>query len=119
MLIKACRSLSAKNCHAKGRERTPRIYSQLRDDRRVIVGHKKFPQFARCKVRGVQYYPCSMVLRQIFCRFTGSAAQTHCAQRPQLVSKKFLEEEIFTGTNFRELAFDSENRENFLLYGSL
>ena len=47
-----------------------------------------------------------MVLRQIFCRFTGSAAQTHCAQRPQFVSKKFLEEEIFAGTNFRELAFD-------------
>ena len=58
-----------------------------------------------------------MVLGQIFCRFTGSAAQTHCARRPQLVSKKFLEEEIFAGTNFRELAFDRENRENFPLYG--
>ena len=56
-----------------------------------------------------------MVLGQIFCRFTGSAAQTHCARRPQLVSKKFLEEEIFAGTNFRELAFDRENRENFCL----
>ena len=56
-----------------------------------------------------------MVLRQIFCRFTGSAAQTHCARRPQLVSKKFLKEEIFAGTNFRELAFDRENRENFYL----
>ena len=55
-----------------------------------------------------------MVLGQIFCRFTGSAAQTHCARRPQLVSKKFLEE-IFAGTNFRELAFDRENRENFCL----
>ena len=39
--------------------------------------------------------PCSMVLGQFFCRFTGSAAQTHSAGRPQLVSKKFLEEEIF------------------------
>ena len=30
-LIKlACRSLSAKSCHTKGRELTPRIYSQLR-----------------------------------------------------------------------------------------
>ena len=56
-----------------------------------------------------------MVLRQIFCRFTGSAAQTHCARRPQLVSKKFMEEEIFAGTNFRELAFDRENHENFCL----
>ena len=56
-----------------------------------------------------------MVLGQIFYRFTGSATQTHCAQRPQLVSKKFLKEEIFAGTNFRELAFDRENRENFCL----
>ena len=66
-----------------------------------------------------------MVLEQIFCQFTGSTAQTHCAWRPQLVSKKFLEEEIFVGTNFRELAFDRENRKNFYLaknfplYGTL
>ena len=66
-------------------------------------------------VHGVLYYLCSMVLRQIFCRFTGSVAQTYCARCPQLVSKKFLEEEIFAGTNFRELAFDRENRENFCL----
>ena len=61
-----------------------------------------------------------MVLGQFFCRFTGSAAQlehTACARRhgPQLISKKFLEEEIFARTNFRELAFDRENRENFCL----
>ena len=56
-----------------------------------------------------------MVLGQFFCRFTGSAPQTHCARRPQLVSNKILEEEIFAGTNFRELAFDRENRENFCL----
>ena len=61
-----------------------------------------------------------MVLGQFFCRFTESAAQlehTACARRhgPQLVSKKFLEEDIFAGTNFRELAFDRENRENFCL----
>ena len=55
-----------------------------------------------------------MVLGQFFCRFTGSAAQTHSARRPQLDSNKFLEE-IFAGTNFRELAFDRENRENFCL----
>ena len=52
---------------------------------------------------------------QFFCRFTGSVAQTHCARRPRLVSKKFLEEEIFAETNFRELAFDRENRENLCL----
>ena len=56
-----------------------------------------------------------MVLGQFFCRFTGSAAQlerTACARRhgPQLVSKKFLEEEIFAGTNFRELAKNSASR---------
>ena len=56
-----------------------------------------------------------MVLGQFFCRFTGSEAQTHCARRPQLVSKKFLEEEIFAGINFRKLAFDHENCENFCL----
>ena len=66
-------------------------------------------------VRGVLYYSYSMVLGQFFCRFTGSEAQTHCARRPQLVSKKFFEEEIFAGTNFRELAFDRENCENFCL----
>ena len=64
-----------------------------------------------------------MVLGQFFCPFTGSAAQlerTACARHhgPQLVGKKFLEEEIFTVTNFRELPFDCENRENFPLYGS-
>ena len=56
------------------------------------------------------------VLGQFICRFTGSAAQlehTACARRhgPRLVSKK----QIFAGTNFRELAFDRENRENFCL----
>ena len=43
-LIKACRSLSVKNCHAKGRELTPRMYSYGE----LIVGHEKIPQFARC-----------------------------------------------------------------------
>ena len=62
-------------------------------------------------VHGVLYYLYSMVLGQFFCRFIVSAAQTHCARHPQLVSKKFLEEEIFAGTNFR----DHENRENFCL----
>ena len=35
------------------------------DERQVIVGREKFQQFARCMdniVRGVLYYPCSMVL---------------------------------------------------------
>jgi len=59
-----------------------------------------------------------MALGQFFCRFTGSAAQlehTACAQRhgPQLVTSR--QQEIFGGRNFRELAFDCENRENFCL----
>ena len=42
-------------------------------------------------------------------------SSNNSAQRSQVISKKFLEEEIFAGTNFRELAFDCENRENFCL----
>ena len=86
----------------------------------VITGCEKFLQFAPCMdniVCRVLYYPCSMVLELFFCQFTRSAAQTHCARRarrPQLISKKFLEEEIFTGTSFRELAFDRKNRKKFL-----
>ena len=37
----------------------------------------------------------------------------HTLLAVQLVSKKILEEEIFAGTNFCELAFNRENRENF------
>ena len=33
----------------------------------------------------------------------------------QLFSKKFLEEKISAGTNFHELEFDHDNRENFCL----
>ena len=54
-----------------------------------------------------------MVLGEFFYQFTGSAAQTHCGWRPQLVSKK-----IFGGKNFCELVFDRENCENFPLYGN-
>ena len=43
-LIKACWSLSVKNCHAKGKELTPRMYSCGE----LIIGREKFPQFARC-----------------------------------------------------------------------
>ena len=78
-LIKACQSLWAKNCQAKGRELTPRIYSQLRRvDRRSQ------------KISAV----CSMLLRQnrsTFCRFTGSAVRRYCAW---LVSKKFVEKKF-------------------------
>jgi len=48
----------------------------------------------------------------------GSAAQTHCARLPQLVSKKFVAKNFFAGTNFRELAFGLP-RENIPLYGIL
>ena len=61
---------------------------------------------------------CSMFLQQngsIFYWVTGSAAQWQCAQLPQLVSKKLLEEEIFTRRNFHKLVFSGENRDNFCL----
>ena len=69
-------------------------------------------------LRGVLYYPCSMVLRQdLQLKYTllGLLSLASSAQLPQLVSNKFFEEEIFAGTNFRELAFDRENHENIYL----
>ena len=111
------RCMSAKNCHAKGRELTPRIYSQLR----WWQGYRRLRKIsAVCSMHGwysTQGTILSMLngSRTIFLSIYWSAAQTHCARCPQLVSKKFLEKEIFVGTNFRELAFDRENRENFCL----
>ena len=117
MLMKACWSLSAKNCHAKGRELTSKIYLQLRWWQASYCRSQKIS--AVCSMHSTRVTTCILSMLDDsmtnFCRFTGSAAQTHCARRPQLVSKKFLEEEIFAGTNFRELAFDRENRENFCL----
>ena len=40
-----------------------------------------------------------------------------CGSNTLCSSARNFEEEIFAGTNFRELAFDHENRENFPLYG--
>ena len=115
MLIKACRSQSAKNCYAKGRELTPRIYSRLRWWQ---AGYYRLWKIsAVCSMHSTWGAILSMLdcSTTIFCRFTATAAQTHCARCPQLVSKKFLEEEIFAGTNFRELVFDRKNRKNFCL----
>ena len=59
---------------------------------------------------------CSMLLRQnrsTFHRYTGSVARRHCVRF--IVSKKFVEEKIFTATNFRELVIDRENRKDFCL----
>ena len=85
-LIKACRSLSAKNCHAKGRELTPRIYSQLRRvDRRSR------------KISAV----CSMLLRQnrsTFRRFTRSRLEgtvLDSLSARNLWREKFSREQIF------------------------
>ena len=89
------------NCHAKGRKLTPRIYSQLRQ-----VDHRSL------KISAV----FSMLLQQnrsIFCWFIASAARSPFARL--VVNKKFLEEKIFTGTNFCELVLDWENYENFSL----
>ena len=99
-LIKACQSLSAKDCHAKGRELTLRIYSQL-----WRVDHRSGKISAVCLILRRQN-------RSTFWQFTGSATRRHHAQ---LVSKKILEKKIFVGINFRELVFDRENHENFWL----
>ena len=94
-LIKACQSLLAKNCHAKGRELTPRIYLQLR---RVDRRSQKFSEV------------CSMLLDKI-----GQLSVGLLDLRWLIVSKKILEEKFFAWTNFCELVFDRENRENFCL----
>ena len=100
-LIKACRSLSAKNCHAKGRELTPRIYLQLR-----------WVDLWSRKISAV----CSMLLRQnrsTFRRFTGLRLEGTVLH--SLSARKLWRENFFAGTNFRELVFDRENREYFRL----
>ena len=85
MLIKACQSLSTKNCHAKGRDLTLKIYCSCSDDRQV--DRRSWKIFAVCLMLLQQN-------RSFFCWFTGSAAHA------RLVSRKFLEENSFVGTNF-------------------
>ena len=87
------------------------------DDRRVIVGREKFQQFARCMdniVRSVLYYSCSMVLWQFFVDLLDLRLKHIVLSVLSLSARNFLEE-IFAGTNFCELVFDCENRENFCL----
>ena len=90
-LIKARRLLLVKNCHAKGRE----LRGSFHSCGKLIVGHKNF-----------------------FAVLLGASTSTfwftlrYCAR---LINKKFVEEKIFTGTNFCELVFDRENHENFCL----
>ena len=56
-----------------------------------------------------------MVLRQMFCRFTGSAAQTHCGRRPQFVSTKIFGGRNFRGNKFSRAGVWSRKSRNFYL----
>ena len=71
----------------------------------LIVGHEKFPQFARCFYGQIGQFSVELLvswLEDIVLRFLNLSSARKC-----------LEEEIFTGTNFRELVL--ENRGNFCL----
>ena len=73
----------------------------------LIVGHEKFPQFARCFYGQIGQFSVELLvlrLEDIVLRFLNLSS-----------ARKSLEEEIFTGTNFRELVLDRENRGNFFL----
>ena len=101
-LIKACRSLSAKNCHAKGWELTLRIYLQLGWWQASIVGREKFPQFARTMDNIVRGVLSSMLdgSRTIFLSiyWICSSTWTHCMCSASRSSAR--QQEIF-GRNFR------------------
>ena len=70
----------------------------------LIIGREKFPQFARWFYDKLFVDLLDLQLKHTVLSFFSS------------VSKKLLKEEIFAGTNFRKLAFDCENRENFPVY---
>ena len=67
----------------------------------LSIGHEKFPQFARWFYNKFSVNLLDLQLKHTVLGF--------------LISKKFLEEKIFAGTNFHELAFDRKNCENFCL----
>ena len=98
--IKACRSLLAKNCHAKGSELTPRIKLQLQWRQASWLYRSR-------KIFAV----CSMVLRpneSIFCRVTGSVVWRRCTWFPQpVISTKNFWRKKFPKTFSRELIFTS------------
>ena len=70
----------------------------------LIIGRAQFPQFARWFYDKLFVDLQDLQLKHTVLGFLSS------------VSKKLLKKEIFAGTNFHKLAFDRENRENFLLF---
>ena len=73
---------------------------------KLIVGREKFPQFARCFYDQIGQFLSSYWI-------CGSKTLYLVSSTHQ--QEKILEEEIFTGTNFRELVFDRKSCENFCL----
>ena len=102
LIIKACRLLSVKNCHAKGRELTPRMYSQFNE---LIVGHKKFPQFARCFDDKIGQLSDNLLDLQLEGTVLDLSARTFWRKN-------------FCGNKFSRAGFFLP-RENFPLYGSM
>jgi len=113
-LIKARRLLLAKNCHAKGRELTPRIYSQLRRvDRRLqkisrmeMVIHSMYSQH-----RNDSKISTLIKARQLLLIYWICGSKALCLTCQQEICEK----NFFARTNFCELVFDRENHENFCL----
>ena len=107
MLIKACRSLSVKNCHAKGREVTPRMYSQLRQ-----VDHRSW------KISTV----CSMLRRQnrsTFWWICDSKALCSTRQQEHFGGKIFHENKFSRAGVWLWKSLKFLSCKNFLLYGSM
>ena len=113
-LIKVRRLLLAKNCHAKGRELTPRIYSQLRRvDRRSqkisrveMVTHSMYSQH-----RNDSKISTLIRARQLLLIYWICGSKALCSTCQQEICEKIF----FATTNFCELVFDRENHENFCL----
>ena len=66
-------------------------------------------------VREVLYYPCLMVLGQFSVDLLDLRLKHTVLGVLTSACQQEIFEEIFTGTNFRELVFDHKNCENFCL----
>ena len=83
-------------------------------------GMHKFPQSARCIVRGyyiihARWFQENFSVDLLDLRLKHTVLGVLSSSAKHFWRKKFSREQIFAGTNFRKLAFDCENRENFCL----
>ena len=102
-LIKACEQLLVINFYAKGNSEDPFAVAVTKSE--LIVAQVAFqknnnPLFARCFYDKVGSIPCRWIRCSVAMRLAFSTWQA-----------KIFGEEIFAGTNFRDLAFDRENCE--------